>query len=130
MGTSRNAASGAHAAVVLAALSPAGESLADLARRRLGERLPVLLAGPLRDLEPDIAVELLVDVPAPTLDLDTLTWRELAAFAHASRPFESVIAPLAALAAPGLSHDALPPTRPGPSPLRSFSTGSWAQSPR
>jgi tRNA(Met) cytidine acetyltransferase len=111
MGTSRNAASGAHAAVVLAALSPAGESLADLARRRLGERLPVLLAGPLRDLEPDIAVELLVDVPAPTLDLDTLTWRELAAFAHASRPFESVIAPLAALAAPGLSHEALPPTQ-------------------
>ena len=65
IGTSRNAASGAHAAVVLAALSPAGEALADLARRRLAQRLPVLLAGPLRDLEPDIAVALLAGVPAP-----------------------------------------------------------------
>jgi tRNA(Met) C34 N-acetyltransferase TmcA len=52
LGTSRNAASGAHAAVVLAGLSPAGEALAERARGRLGERLPALLAGPFRDLDP------------------------------------------------------------------------------
>ena len=52
IGTSRNAASGAHAAVVLAGLSPAGIALAELARHRLADALPTLLAGPLRDLEP------------------------------------------------------------------------------
>ena len=103
IGTSRNAASGAHAAVVLAGLSHAGENLAELARRRLAQRLPSLLAGPLRDLEPEIALALLASGPAFVPDLDPTAWRELAAFAHAARPFESVIAPLGGLAAAGLS---------------------------
>ncbi len=106
LGTSRNAASGAHAAVVLAGLSPAGEALAASARRRLGERLPVLLAGPFRDLGPDLALALLATRPGrardPAADLDPSAWRELAAFANAARPYESVIAPLAALATAGL----------------------------
>ncbi len=113
MGTSRNAASGAHAAVVLAGLSPAGESLAEVARRRLGQRLPVLLANPLRGIEPDLALEILSATPAPPpiLDLDAQTWRELAAFAYAARPFESVLAPLCEAAAAGLARAPLSLTK-------------------
>ncbi len=107
IGTSRNAASGAQAAVVLAGLSPAGQDLAGLARRRLDERMAVLLTGPLRKLEPDIALALLTDTDpsdqAPSPGLDPLAWRELAAFAYAARPFEPVLAPLAALALIGLT---------------------------
>jgi tRNA(Met) cytidine acetyltransferase len=112
LGTSRNAASGAQAAVVLAGLSPAGIALAELASHRLAERLPVLLAGPFQALEPDIALALIgspaepdpVGLQVPVLDLDLPVWRELLAFAHAARPFESVIAPLNTLVSMSLNH--------------------------
>jgi tRNA(Met) cytidine acetyltransferase len=110
IGTSRNAASGAHAAVVLAGISRAGEALADIARRRLAERLPGILAGPLRALEPGIALGLLTTAGAVAPTLDPRAWRELAAFAHAARPYESVIVPLGWLAAAGLSLEPLPLT--------------------
>lgn len=58
MGTSRNAASGEHAVVMLRPLSPAGRRLAARAERRLEERLGVLLAGPLRRLDPLVAAAL------------------------------------------------------------------------
>jgi tRNA(Met) cytidine acetyltransferase len=103
VGTSRNAASGAHAAVVLAGLSAAGHDLVRLARAVLAERLPGLLAGPLRDLEPDIAFALLSTGTAVAPTFDQRAWKELAAFAHAARPFESVIVPLGRLAAAGLA---------------------------
>jgi tRNA(Met) cytidine acetyltransferase len=109
IGTSRNAASGAHAAVVLAGLTPAGLALADLARRRLTEALPTWLAGPLRNLEPALALTLSADPtgPAQSADIDPRAWRELAAFGHAARPYEAVIAPLARLAAAGLANATL-----------------------
>ena len=58
MGTSRNAASGEHAVVMLRSLSPAGRRLAARAEQRLEERLGVLLAGPLRRLDPLVAAAL------------------------------------------------------------------------
>lgn len=111
IGTSRNAASGAHAAVVLAGLTSAGLSLAGLARCRLAEALPTGLAGPLRDLEPALALSLMTDPsePAPPVDLDARAWRELAAFGHAARPYEAVTPPLARLAAAGLAGGGLAP---------------------
>ena len=111
IGTSRNAASGAHAAVVLAGISPAGTDLADLARRRLSAALPTLLAGPLRDLEPSLALALLNDPggAVPPAPIDAHAWRALAAFGHANRPYEAVIAPLAQLAAAGLCRGVLTP---------------------
>ena len=67
----------------------------------------MLLTGPLRKLEPDIALALLADTDpsdrAPCPGIDPLAWRELAAFAHAARPFEPVLAPLAALTLIGLT---------------------------
>jgi len=58
MGTSRNAASGEHAIVMLRPLSPAGRRLTARAEQRLEERLGVLLAGPLRRLDPLVAATL------------------------------------------------------------------------
>ncbi|WP_296807689.1 GNAT family N-acetyltransferase [Thiocapsa sp.] len=52
IGTSRNAASGEHALVVLRRLDARGWRFAAAAEARLESRLPVLLAGPLRTLDP------------------------------------------------------------------------------
>ncbi len=58
IGTSRNAASGEHALVMLRPISAAGLRLAACAERRLERRLPVLLPGPLRRLAPEVAAAL------------------------------------------------------------------------
>jgi tRNA(Met) cytidine acetyltransferase len=91
LGTSRNAASGAHAAAVLQPLSPAGESLRTLALRRLAERLPSLLTGPLRDLEPEIAGSMLCSGPGGAWTPDPRERHELETFAFALRPYEATL---------------------------------------
>lgn len=65
IGTSRNAASGEHAVVVLRAISDAGGRLLEDARRRLTSSLPVWLAGPLRELDPEIVATLIGVLPVP-----------------------------------------------------------------
>lgn len=99
LGTSRNAASGAHAAVVLRPLSPAGEALQTLILERFGERLPCLLSGPLQNLEPEIAARLLREAPGRDWTPNPLERRELETFAYALRPYEAVLPLLARLAA-------------------------------
>lgn len=91
MGTSRNAASGAHAAVVLQPLSPAGESLRALALERFAMRLPSLLTGPLRNLEPAIAGRMLCGAPGGAWTPDRRERRELETFAFALRPYEAAL---------------------------------------
>ncbi len=54
IGTSRNAASGEHAVVMLRRVDRRGSAFVADAQRRLERRLPVLLAGPLRDLDPAV----------------------------------------------------------------------------
>jgi tRNA(Met) cytidine acetyltransferase len=89
LGSRRNAASGAHAAVVLKALTPAGTALFDAGRRRLLPRLAVLLAGPLRELEPAVTAALLAGVPAAPAPLTDAEHRELHAFADAARGLDA-----------------------------------------
>jgi len=98
LGARRNAASGAHAAVVLRPLSPAGDSLQTLALARLGQRLPRLLAEPLQDLETEIAASLIRNTPEDTWNPDPRELRELEAFAFALRSYESILPLLAGLA--------------------------------
>ncbi|WP_438874005.1 tRNA(Met) cytidine acetyltransferase TmcA [Thiohalocapsa halophila] len=89
IGSRRNAASGAHAAVVLRALTAAGGAVLQLGRQRLVPRLAVLLAGPLRDLEPAVVAELLAAAPSASVQLDDLELRELHAFANADRGLDA-----------------------------------------
>ena len=91
LGTSRNAASGEHAAVVLRAVTPTGEALQSLAQRRLGERVPALLAEPLRDLEPEIAAQIIRGIVPGRLGLRERELDELASFALALRPYEAAL---------------------------------------
>ena len=104
LGTSRNAATGEHALVVLRALTPAARHWRSAASARLAARLPVLLAGPLRRLEPVLAAALLAVLP-PIRGLDphgpwadsTLDAAELVSFARAHRTLEAALPALAAL---------------------------------
>jgi tRNA(Met) cytidine acetyltransferase len=116
LGSRRNAASGAHAAVVLKGLSDAGNLLADRARERFARHLPLLLAGPFRRLGPEVTAELLASLPLtrrPPLDADER--RELGAFAHAMRPLEASLAVLHRLAlgrlGPAIRADRLSPAQ-------------------
>jgi tRNA(Met) cytidine acetyltransferase len=94
-GTRRNAASGAHAAVVLRSLTLAGGRLLGRTRLRAAERTPTLLAGPLSDLEPEIAALLLkAATPGARSDPRPSEWRELAAFASTDRPYEPALPPI------------------------------------
>ncbi|WP_213458515.1 GNAT family N-acetyltransferase [Thiocapsa sp.] len=62
LGTSRNAASGEHALVVLRRLDTHGWRFAARAEARLESRLPVLLAGPLRTLDAVTVVALVAAI--------------------------------------------------------------------
>ena len=65
IGLSRNAASGEQAVVMLKPVSDSGARFVERASRRLEARLPVLLAGPLRGLDPAIALALTQALPPP-----------------------------------------------------------------
>jgi tRNA(Met) cytidine acetyltransferase len=89
IGSRRNAASGVHAAVMLKALTPAGSALVETGQRRLLPRLAVLLAGPLRGLEPAVVAALLSDAPVTHAALATDEHRALRAFAHGNRGLDA-----------------------------------------
>jgi tRNA(Met) cytidine acetyltransferase len=103
IGTSRNAASGEHAVVVLRAISDAGERLLEDAGRRLTSSLPVWLAGPLRELDPEIAATLISALPVPdsaecTPRAESTDWHfELEAFVAGHRTLESSLPLLSVL---------------------------------
>lgn len=98
MGLSRDHASGTHAAVVLRPLSQSGEALLQQARQRLAARIADLLAGPLNDLEPQVALALLRELPLPEADLSALDRQEVAGFALGLRGYEFSLTPLRRLA--------------------------------
>ncbi len=96
VGLRREAASGAHALMMLRPLTDGGTALASEARRRLGDALPALVAGPLADLEAPLITRLrarlcCVDRERPPDDGD---WEEAAAFAFARRGPDAAFAAL------------------------------------
>lgn len=102
IGASRNAVSGEHAVVVLAASSRVGARFLDSAQQRLQSRLTILLAGPLRALDPALAVALIAQLPDGSDedandigDKDDL--RELDAFTEGHRSLEATLPLLAKL---------------------------------
>jgi tRNA(Met) cytidine acetyltransferase len=103
----RSATSGAHSALVLRALSPAGVRLTQRARARFLSHFPHQLSDPFRDLEPALAALLLrhADTVSP-LPLDAQDWQEVVAFAFGRRIYEMCLAPIWKLACAALAHPA------------------------
>jgi tRNA(Met) cytidine acetyltransferase len=102
LGTHRNAASGQRAAVVLKPLSRQGNRLCEQAEQRLARDLPVLLAGPLQTVAPEIIGALLKEVPeeagpASKSPLDASDRATIDAFADAHRSLEASLPALARL---------------------------------
>ena len=91
LGTGRNAASGARAAVVLQALSSAGRDLVAQARQRLERDLPTLLSGPLQGAAPDSVASLLQAVPRKDTLTDAVDRQQIDAFADAHRTFGAAL---------------------------------------
>lgn len=91
LGTGRNAASGARAAVVLQALSAEGQALIAQARHRLARDLPSLLSGPLQTAEPAIVASLLRALPRQPALIDLRDQQQIDAFADAHRTLEAAL---------------------------------------
>lgn len=90
LGSSRNAASGTHALVVLRGLSEHGQELASRAVERFAERLPAQLCSTLRDLEPALALALLACTGSMPPRLTGEDIAELAGFAWQQRGLDAV----------------------------------------
>lgn len=90
----RGAASGEHSVLVMRALSSGGEALAASARERFEAQLPQQLGEPLSALDREIVARLLVAPNVRPVTLEAADWRDLVAFAHGGRPYESCIGSL------------------------------------
>lgn len=97
LGTHRNAASGAHAAVVLRALSARGQALCDQALARLQHDLPILLSGPLSAVEPTLIEPLLQGLRRPRDRVSARDLQSINAFADEHRTLEASLPALARL---------------------------------
>jgi len=107
IGLSRNAASAEHALVMLRRVSRSGAAFLGAAGRRLAARLPVLLPGPLRRLDPAVAAAVIsamgnsgrpppgVD-PARQSEQQSEQQSELQSFFAGHRTFEAALPALAA----------------------------------
>ncbi|WP_295451361.1 GNAT family N-acetyltransferase [uncultured Thiodictyon sp.] len=97
LGASRNAASGEHALVVLRPVSARGWAFRAAAASRFADRLPVLLAGPLRRLDPAVAATVLAGAAAAPETQDRWGPLELRSFAAGHRTLDAALPTLAAL---------------------------------
>ena len=101
LGTSRNAASGEHALVMLRAGSARGRRFVGEATGRLARRLPTLLPGPLRDLEPHLVAALAQAIGRPLgigrYGAGGEETQELRSFTRGHRGLEAVLPGLAEL---------------------------------
>ena len=88
VGFRRETTSGRHAAVVARALEPEEESQLVELRAGIAADWPIWRAGPLRDLEPEVAECILGSLPAAAAPDPAADREQVRAFAHGRRAFE------------------------------------------
>lgn len=101
IGVKPEVSSGGWGATVLRPLTPEGQQVMEPARSHFLRGLPRLLAGPLRAMDPDLAVALGAGTGAPPPEPRDIP--ALEAFARWQRPFEACLPELDALIRWGLS---------------------------
>lgn len=95
LGVRRGAASGIRSLIVLRALDPRGARLVDEEALRFRGQLPHLLTDALRDLDPDLALDLLASPsPPPPLELPAADRSDLYACAFGPRIYDVVVGPV------------------------------------
>ena len=88
VGFRRETTSGLHAAVVLRPLEPGLEPELQRLRAGIAGDWPIWMAGPLRDLELDVAESVLRSLPSPTEPDPVADKEQVRGFAHGRRAFE------------------------------------------
>lgn len=88
VGFRRETTSGRHAAVVMRVLEPVLEVELEGVRSRIATDWPIWRAGPLRDLEPDVAECILGSLPSAAEPDPAADWEQVRAFAQGRRAFE------------------------------------------
>ncbi len=88
LGLRKEASSGSHAAFMLHPVSTQGTELRQQLQSHLREQLPTLLTDPLCDLEPEITLRLLQNIPHSPATLTAQEWRDITSFAFGKRGYE------------------------------------------
>ncbi len=94
LGNHREASSGSCSAIMLRALSQAGEQLVNAATARFAERLPALLNEPLHDLDPTLALTLVQQLERPGAPPTSEDWDDLLAFGFGQRQYMDTLTAL------------------------------------
>ncbi|RLJ22251.1 hypothetical protein DJ030_01995 [bacterium endosymbiont of Escarpia laminata] len=98
VGIRRGASSGAHSIIVLHPTSTAGKKMFRQARTRFLNHFPLLLGDSLQEMEPSLALTLLLQKEEPSLPtLEPQDWLDLIAFSFANRGFEITLPPITTL---------------------------------
>jgi tRNA(Met) cytidine acetyltransferase len=91
----RGATSGEHSAVLLQGLNKSGNELVNYARNRFEKHIFHQLSDPLRDIDPDIAMQLLLTSrPHQASQLDEADRQDLSDFATGNRLYETCMGPV------------------------------------
>jgi tRNA(Met) cytidine acetyltransferase len=91
----RGATSGEHSAVLLQGLNKSGNELVNNARNRFEKHIFHQLSDPLRDIDPDIAMQLLLTSrPHQASQLDEADRQDLSDFATGNRLYETCMGPV------------------------------------
>ena len=124
VGFTRDHAGGAHSAMLLRPLSADGEALAVEAKTRFSDTFPLLLGGPLRDLDPTLAARLLAHCRPPGA-LSEAQRREVEAVARAQRGIDASLAALRAALLDALTEKRIESAEAAPAVARLFQQREW-----
>lgn len=91
----RGASSGEHSAVVIQGLNEKGNAVVSVARKRFLRHIFQQLCGPLRLTDPDMTLQLLMDVrPGENIQLDDADWQDIYDFEKGRRLYETCMGPV------------------------------------
>ena len=89
LGASRDTSSGCYSVLVLSALSIAGEKLLTKTSRRFGEHFPHDLPMQYQQLEPELVIELLLNLDTQAISLDQQAWLDIETFVLGYRQYNT-----------------------------------------
>lgn len=104
-GFKRNASSGTYAVTVIKSLEENANPVFTKSRKKFTQRFPLMLAEPYAEMEPELAIELLLQLDPIDITLSADEYQDVESFANTLRAYDVVSIPLWKLAVSQLQHN-------------------------